>query len=671
MEALAKDKERVAKASPTGFSGNLAIVPIMDVLEKVRNQRETGVLAVATPMVKGTVWLRRGDAVDAELGVRRGVHALDVLALLDEGSFNFEVRDVDGWEPTIDVPSSEIIARWRAAEPEFKAQLARLPRLLDQLFWPESKDPTELASGEDERSVLVHLRQGCTLLEVMVESGHELKRVLGALATASELFERTGKDGSNASGSKHSPRPVWTAPPPAVASKTQIGTAPLPATKEAVGTLGQHTSANPRRRFLVSSSSTPAPAAPDGSTTPKATSPKLGARTLVGVPMSSVLEAQKNGPSSDPLDGVVGDMIEAPPETIRTSTPAREHLVAPPVVDEPPRQERVIPRAQWDGRRNVGGVLELGERRFTKVRTLTTGSRFVCELVDELQGVESTRWVLKMPVRAAKDAFASLENESRHLSQMKHHAIVEFGLAGKDVETPYLFTHYHSGLTLLALHERVGKLPLSVLGAIARQTLQALVYMHDSARHHGAVVHANLCPENVLVGWDGTVKLTGFSLAQRMSKGRIDGDIRVQARYASPELLRGDTFDGRTDVFSVGAMLRFLGDYSGKHDARRGAEMLMRRAVEADVDVRYPNAAQMLQDLGELSNVYSVQEVAGWLAQQGVKEGVSGAAEGRQSLATNGSSNTSRKRWPLFLVGALVLLGILAAVVFGLSGWGR
>lgn len=671
MEALAKDKERVAKASPTGFSGNLAIVPIMDVLEKVKNQRETGVLAVATPMVKGTVWIRRGDAVDAELGVRRGVHALDVLALLDEGSFNFEVRDVDGWEPTIDVPSSEIIKRWREAEPEFKAQLARLPRLLDQLFWPESKDPAELAAGEEERTVLLHLRQGCTLLEVMVESGQELKRVLGALATASELFEKSNKDGcSNPPGDKHSPRPVWTAPPPAVGAKTQIGTGSLPAAaKEAVGTLGQHTSANPRRRFLVPSSSTPAPATPNGSTTPKATGPKLGARTLVGVPMSSVLEAS-NGPSSDPLDGVVGEMIDAPPETIRTSTPPREHLVTPPVA-EPPQQGRVIPRAQWDGRRNVGGVLELGDRRFTKVRTLATGNRFVCELVDELQGVESTRWVLKMPVRVARDAFVSLESESRHLSHMKHHAIVEFGLAGKDVETPYLFTHYHSGLTLLALHERVGKLPWPVIGAIAKQILQALVYMHDSARHHGAMVHANLCPENVLVGWDGTVKLTGFSLAQPVSKGRMDGDIRVQARYASPELLRGDAFDGRADVFSVGAMLRLLGDYSGKGETRRGTETLTRRAVEADVELRYPNAAQMLQDLGELANVYSVQELSSWLAQQGIKEGLAGpakTADGRQSSATNGSSNKSRKRWLLFLVGALVLLGILAAVGFGLSG---
>lgn len=671
MEALAKDKERVAKASPTGFSGNLAIVPIMDVLEKVKNQRETGVLAVATPMVKGTVWIRRGDAVDAELGVRRGIHALDVLALLDEGSFNFEVRDVDGWEPTIDVPSAEIIARWRDAEAEFKAQLARLPRLLDQLFWPESKDPAELAPGEDERAVLLHLRQGCTLLEVMVESGQELKRVLGALATASELFEKSGKGGSSdGPGNNHSPRPVWTAPPPAVGAKTQLGTASLPGAKDAVGALGHHTSANPRRRFLVPSSSNPAPAAPNPSPAPQVTGPKLGARTLVGVPMSSVLETP-NGPSSDPLDGVVGDMIEAPPETIRTSTPAREHLVAPPVAEQP-REERVIPRAQWDGRRNVGGVVELGGRRFTKVRTLATGSRFVCELVDELQGVESTRWVLKMPVRAALDAFAALENESRHLSQMKHHAIVEFGLAGKDVETPYLFTHYHSGLTLLALHERLGKLPFPVIGAVAKQVLQALVYMHDSARHHGAVVHANLCPENVLVGWDGTVKLTGFSLVQRMSHGRIDGDIRVQARYASPELLRGDTFDGRTDVFSVGQMLRLLSDYNGKEETRRGAETLVRRAAEADVEMRYPNAAQMLHDLSELPNVYSVQELATWLAQRGIKDGAaSGPAkttEGRQSLATNGSSNTSRKRWPLFLIGALVLLGIIAAVAFGLNG---
>src|SRR5712692_8309215 len=86
---------------------------------------------------------------------------------------------------------------------------------------------------------------------------------------------------------------------------------------------------------------------------------------------------------------------------------------------------------------------------------------------------------------------------------------------------------------------------------IARQTCQGL----DHARVHEAV-HYSLEPAKIMVSWDGTVKILGFGVSTMgASAVEAGGKASEVMHYMSPEQLRGDVMDARSNLFSLGAIL--------------------------------------------------------------------------------------------------------------------
>ena len=84
---------------------------------------------------------------------------------------------------------------------------------------------------------------------------------------------------------------------------------------------------------------------------------------------------------------------------------------------------------------------------------------------------------------------------------------------------------------------------------IARQACQALDHAH--ARK---VAHCSLEPGKVMVSWDGTVKILGFGIsALGASAAQANGEPPESLYYMSPEQLRGEPLDGRSNLFSLGA----------------------------------------------------------------------------------------------------------------------
>src|SRR5713226_4138819 len=86
---------------------------------------------------------------------------------------------------------------------------------------------------------------------------------------------------------------------------------------------------------------------------------------------------------------------------------------------------------------------------------------------------------------------------------------------------------------------------------IARQTCQGLDHAYS---HH--VVHYSLEPAKIMVTWDGTVKVLGFG-ASSMGASAVEagGKASEVMHYMSPEQLRGDVMDARSNLFSLGAIL--------------------------------------------------------------------------------------------------------------------
>ncbi len=97
---------------------------------------------------------------------------------------------------------------------------------------------------------------------------------------------------------------------------------------------------------------------------------------------------------------------------------------------------------------------------------------------------------------------------------------------------------------------------------IACHVLEALDYAHSAASPRGErlnVVHRDVSPSNILISRRGHVKLADFGIARASTLGRTQevasGTLKGKFGYMSPEQVRGDDLDGRSDVFSMGIVL--------------------------------------------------------------------------------------------------------------------
>jgi serine/threonine protein kinase len=104
----------------------------------------------------------------------------------------------------------------------------------------------------------------------------------------------------------------------------------------------------------------------------------------------------------------------------------------------------------------------------------------------------------------------------------------------------------------VATQQRRAPLPIGVVMQILRDTLQAL-----AAAHAAGVIHRDVCPHNIIVGFDGTSKLTDFGLAKlRDAKSQTGaGVLKGKFGYMSPEQTRAQPLDARSDLFNVGILL--------------------------------------------------------------------------------------------------------------------
>lgn len=107
-----------------------------------------------------------------------------------------------------------------------------------------------------------------------------------------------------------------------------------------------------------------------------------------------------------------------------------------------------------------------------------------------------------------------------------------------------------------AQRERARWLPLPVFASLVLQMLDALAYLHELRDIDGRplqALHRDVSPSNLIVGWDGRLKLIDFGVAKSVTNRYVTlpGHVRGKIAYASPEALRGERQDARSDVFSA------------------------------------------------------------------------------------------------------------------------
>jgi serine/threonine-protein kinase len=155
-------------------------------------------------------------------------------------------------------------------------------------------------------------------------------------------------------------------------------------------------------------------------------------------------------------------------------------------------------------------------------------------------------------------------DEAKIAVQLQHPNIVQIFDLGREGGEYFIAMEYVQGKDLRAIQDRVAQLrarmPLAVAIHLGLKICEALHHAHFASGSMGQplnVVHRDVTPQNVLVSFDGEVKVTDFGLAKAAGRATQtqSGVIKGKLAYMAPEAFAGLRVDHRSDVFGVGILL--------------------------------------------------------------------------------------------------------------------
>jgi eukaryotic-like serine/threonine-protein kinase len=286
--------------------------------------------------------------------------------------------------------------------------------------------------------------------------------------------------------------------------------------------------------------------------------------------------------------------------TLRDALLAEEVGAGGPL-DRPPRIETGSAEEEGAAGRHAGerlGAYEL-------LRPLGSGGMADVWLACRTDGAFERQVALKIPRLQSRPAemTARFALERNILATLEYSGIARLYDAGVDASgVPYIAMEYVQGEPLVAWCDARG------LDRAAR--IQVFLQVLDvvSFAHGRQVIHRDLKPSNILVTGQGEVRLLDFGIA-RLLQPTTDAALLTRAyglaltpEYASPELLRGESIDSRSDLYSLGVVLHELltgvrpvqptrpatGDTTPLHGALRE---VVTKALQPDPGDRYPDAA--------------------------------------------------------------------------------
>jgi eukaryotic-like serine/threonine-protein kinase len=239
-----------------------------------------------------------------------------------------------------------------------------------------------------------------------------------------------------------------------------------------------------------------------------------------------------------------------------------------------------------------------------------------------------------LPRYAHSAEFAEmLVSEAKLAARLNHASVVKVEDLGRADGILFIAMEYVEGLDLRELLRRCAKnkvaLPVEFSLRIVVEALRGLSFAHrardDEGRRLG-IVHRDVSPSNVLLSFEGEIKLCDFGIARAnaLADDLPEEAILGKAGYMSPEQARGASIDPRADVFSAGIILwellagrKLYKAVEGERliDLARAAAIpalpcrdlpredelhaIVARALRENPDERYPTAAAMLHDLEE------------------------------------------------------------------------
>ena len=216
--------------------------------------------------------------------------------------------------------------------------------------------------------------------------------------------------------------------------------------------------------------------------------------------------------------------------------------------------------------------------------------------------------------------YSRFEREEQIGLQLNHQYLLKF-IPVEKKSRPYIVTEYLRGYTLSNLLHNVSPLPMRDALKIASRVCEALDYLHGKG-----IVHRDLKPQNIMMCYDGSLRLMDFGIARGGEGRRITFTGFTPALgtpdYMAPEQVKGKRGDPRTDIYSLGAILyemltghppfegenalvvmnaRLVGDPVAPRKLNPQlspqVEEIVLHAMERDPAKRYPSASEMKTEL--------------------------------------------------------------------------
>jgi len=249
-----------------------------------------------------------------------------------------------------------------------------------------------------------------------------------------------------------------------------------------------------------------------------------------------------------------------------------------------------------------------------------------------------------LPHMADNDDFITMFiDEAKLAAQLTHNNIIHIYDLGKEDAYHYIAMEYVEGKDLRSIlktaSEKGYPLPVELALFIASKVANALDYAHRRMGLDGKelnLVHRDVSPQNVLISFEGDIKLCDFGIAKAATKVQQTqaGALKGKLQYMSPEQAWGKKVDRRTDIFSLGIVLfemlagerLFSGDtdltiLEQVRDARseppslknpdvpKKVDQIVLKALAKNPQDRYQNASEMEKDINSV--LYSFQPAPG------------------------------------------------------------
>ena len=244
---------------------------------------------------------------------------------------------------------------------------------------------------------------------------------------------------------------------------------------------------------------------------------------------------------------------------------------------------------------SLAGKLQMSARigPYELIRLLGSGGMAQVWLARRADGAFKRDVALKLPTLTHQrgDLALRFARERDILASLEHPQIARFYDAGIDPDgLPYFAMEYVQGQWLTDWCD-ANRLGVSARLELLLQVLKAVQYAHE--KH---VIHRDLKPSNILVTESGEVRLLDFGVAKLLETDEEDQTqltgVYGQALtpdYTSPELLRGDALDPRSDVYSLGVVLYELLTGVRPYQLKNAASMGVLQQAVSTVEVRKPS----------------------------------------------------------------------------------